>query len=99
LKEGKNGRSTLFLNSVEIMAIVYWSEMKRKALLKIFGKNVRDARRTQGLTQEELAEKCDLDFRQIGFIERGENNPTLLTIHKICNGLKSAVHHLFRQIK
>jgi transcriptional regulator with XRE-family HTH domain len=72
--------------------------MKKDALLKKFGLNVRKARLKLGLTQEELAEKCGLDFRQIGFIERGESNPTLLTIHKISKGLNGKGQDLFRDI-
>ena len=70
--------------------------MKKEALSKTFGKNVRAARSKQGLTQEKLAEKCGLDFRQIGFIERGETNPTLQTIQKISKGLNQTVNQLLR---
>jgi transcriptional regulator with XRE-family HTH domain len=72
--------------------------MKKDALLKKFGHNVRKARLKLGFTQEELAEKCGLDFRQIGFIERGESNPTLLTIHKISRGLNGKGQELFKDI-
>lgn len=72
--------------------------MKKDTLLKKFGINVRKARLKLGLTQEELAEKCELDFRQIGFIERGESNPTLLTIHKISKGLSGKGREIFRDI-
>jgi transcriptional regulator with XRE-family HTH domain len=65
-------------------------------ILRTFGGNVRDARLKLDLTQEELAGRCGLDFRQIGFIERGEINPTLKTIHKICKGLACTSNHLFR---
>lgn len=65
-------------------------------LLKIFGGNVLRARRKKGLTQEELAEKAGLDFRQVGFIERGEINPTLYTLQKIREGLDCPVSRLFR---
>jgi len=70
--------------------------MRRDTLLKVFGGNVRHPRLKKGLTQEELAEKSVLDFRQIGFIERGEINPTLFTIQKIRKGLNYPVNHLFK---
>jgi len=37
-----------------------------------------------------------LDFRQVGFIERGEINPKLDTIQKLREGLDFPDHHLFR---
>ena len=73
--------------------------MKKQPLLKTFGGNVRNARLKLGLTQEELAEKCELDFRQIGFIERGEINPMLHTILKIRSGLGASYKQLFHDIK
>lgn len=80
----------------KIGAFVYLFEMKKTTLLRTFGGNVRDARLKLGLTQEELGEKCGLDFRQIGFIERGEINPTLQTIHKIREGLGCSLGLLFK---
>jgi transcriptional regulator with XRE-family HTH domain len=73
-------------------------KVKKDTGLKTFGKNVREARRKQGFTQEELAEKCGLDFRQIGSIERGETNPTLQTIQKICKGLNTTPEKMFHNI-
>jgi len=78
------------------LAFAYLSAMKKDPLLKGYGSNVRKARLKLGLTQEGLAEKCGLDFRQIGFIERGELNPTLQTIRKISKGLNIPIHQLFR---
>ena len=73
--------------------------MKKQPLLKTFGGNVRNARLKLGLTQEELAEKCELDFRQIGFIERGEINPMLYTVLKIRAGLNCSYKQLFHGLK
>jgi transcriptional regulator with XRE-family HTH domain len=70
--------------------------MKKEKILKLFGGNVRRIRIKKGLTQEELAEKAGLDFRQIGFIERGEINPKLHTIQKLRKGLDYPDNHLFR---
>jgi transcriptional regulator with XRE-family HTH domain len=70
--------------------------VKKVITLKTFGGNVRKARLKLGLSQEELGEKCELDFRQIGFIERGEVNPTLKTIHKIRIGLNCSLSSLFK---
>jgi transcriptional regulator with XRE-family HTH domain len=72
--------------------------MKKDTGLKNFGKNVREARHELGFTQEELAKTCGLDFRQIGFIERGDANPTFQTIQKICRRLNASPEKLFHDI-
>ncbi len=48
------------------------------------GALLRAAREKQHLTQEQLAECCDLSSRCIGNIERGETDPKLSTIVEIC---------------
>ena len=40
-------------------------------LTEIAGQNIRRYRRERGLTQEELGEKSDVDFKYVGAIERG----------------------------
>lgn len=40
-----------------------------------------------GLSQEELAFRCDLDRTYISLLERGKRKPTLSVIFKICNNL------------
>ena len=49
-------------------------------ILKQFGKKVRELRKAQGLSQEELAEKADLHYTYIGGVERGERNLSLKSI-------------------
>jgi transcriptional regulator with XRE-family HTH domain len=49
-------------------------------LQKIFAKNVLRHRTRLGLTQEELADKCDYHRTYIGSVERAERNITLATI-------------------
>lgn len=52
---------------------------------KEFGRYVQYCRINAGITQEELAEKCDLSTRQICNIETGRSEPKLTTISKICS--------------
>ena len=72
--------------------------MKFEEVLKRVGMNVKQARLKLGLTQEGLGEKCGLDSRHVGFVERGEINSTLKTIFKISKGLGCSVSALLRKV-
>lgn len=54
---------------------------------KILGENVRSLRIEQQITQEKLAEICDLHRTYIGAIERGDRNVSLNNIVKIAHAL------------
>jgi transcriptional regulator with XRE-family HTH domain len=56
-----------------------------------FGENVRQQREERGWTQEQLAEKADLDQTFISGIECGSRNPTIITITKLSRALKISV--------
>jgi transcriptional regulator with XRE-family HTH domain len=66
-------------------------------LRAIFGARVRALRTSQGLSQEELAERADLHWTYISGIERGVRNPGLNTISKLARGLKVDVEVLFKK--
>lgn len=53
----------------------------------LFGRRVRQLRKAQGLTQEGLARKANLDFKYLGAVERGERNLTFANAEKILKGL------------
>lgn len=42
----------------------------------------------QGLSQEELAHKCNVDRSYISMIEFGRNEPSITKIFELCRGLK-----------
>jgi transcriptional regulator with XRE-family HTH domain len=58
-----------------------------KELLKSFGKNVKEIRLSQEISQEELALKAELDRTYISGIERGLRNVSLINIFKISKAL------------
>lgn len=58
-----------------------------KKTLLIFGSYLKEVRKIQGLSQEELAEKVGVHRTYVGMIERGEKNITLLNILKISKAL------------
>ncbi len=59
------------------------------------GQKIKDIRLKLGWTQEELAFKVGVDRSYMGFVERGEKNPTLSTMMKIARALKISVKDLF----
>lgn len=64
----------------------------------IFGQRVRSIRKLRGLSQEKLAELCDLHPTYIGQLERGEKNASLETIMSVCKGLNVSPSELFENI-
>ncbi|HEV3035101.1 MAG TPA: helix-turn-helix transcriptional regulator [Solirubrobacteraceae bacterium] len=52
------------------------------------GSNLRRHRRNAGLSQERLAELCDLHRTEIGLLERGERSPRLDTLVTLARGLE-----------
>ncbi|MGE0251227.1 MAG: helix-turn-helix domain-containing protein [Dongiaceae bacterium] len=51
-------------------------------------KLLRDERKRQGLSYEQLADKCGLHRTTISLIERNKYQPTLVSLLKIALGLK-----------
>ena len=72
------------------------SYTKNKKIL--FGILVRTVRLRAKISQEELADRSGLDRTYIGGVERGERNPSLLSIHKIAEGLNVTVSELFAEL-
>ena len=62
--------------------------LDRNRELKAFGRHLAGLRKESGLTQEGLAERSGLHTNYIGDLERGERNPTLMTLLSIARGLR-----------
>ena len=69
--------------------------MERAELVEL-GKIIKSKRESKGLTQLELAEKSDVDRNYIGMLERGERNPSYLSLLKIAKGLNIKVYKLIK---
>jgi transcriptional regulator with XRE-family HTH domain len=65
---------------------------------KVFGSLIRELRAKRGLTQEALAERTELSVSYIGFIERGENVPTLTIVLNLAEALDIDAADLVRQV-
>lgn len=64
-------------------------------IIQVFAKNVRRLRLAKSLSQEQLAENCNLHRTYIGMIERCEKNVCLKNIEKLANALEVDVKELF----
>lgn len=69
--------------------------MNEKELSKL-GQIIREKREAKNLTQVEVAEKAQLDRNYIGMVERGERNPSYLSLLKIASGLGMEVYELIK---
>lgn len=71
----------------------------RHRALTAFGSNLRSQRERRKITQEQLAEKAELDPSYISGIERGVRNPSILSVVRIANALGTTVSDLCRGIE
>ena len=72
---------------------------RRDPLLTALGRRVRALRETQGLTQEQLGEKADLDQTNISDIERGERNPSVLIVGQLAKAFRLSLAELFTGVE
>jgi len=58
-----------------------------KAFVEDFGVTIRQLREGKGWSQEELAERSDLNRSYVGEIERGRVIPSIVTAQKLATAL------------
>lgn len=63
-------------------------------VVKLLGLNVRDLRRQQQLSQEELAHRAEMDRSYISDLERGTRNPSVKALGRIAEALGVSPHVL-----
>lgn len=63
--------------------------------MKALGKRIKELRKAQGLSQEDLSYEADIPLSQVGRIERGEINPTISTIAIIASALNIEIKEIF----
>lgn len=59
--------------------------MDKKSLL---GKRIREIRKNQAISQEQLAERAGISAQYVSNIERGKENPTLDLLLRLADALK-----------
>lgn len=62
---------------------------------KLIGMRIKELRRSKGLSQEQLAEKADINSKYLSRIERGTENPTLDMFIKLANALEVEMWEMF----
>lgn len=62
--------------------------------MTIVAKKIKEARKAKGLTQEELAEKSQVNLRTIQRIENNESKPRGKTLNLICDALQLDIAEL-----
>lgn len=68
--------------------------MERKELLKTIGRNIQNARKEKGYTQETFAELMNVSWSYVSKIECGILNLSLGKIYEISNFLKIDIKKL-----
>ena len=63
-------------------------------LSKILGNRIRKLREERNISQQTLAEMCNIEKSNMARIEAGRTNPTLLTRYKISSALKISLAEL-----
>lgn len=69
--------------------------MVRSDLLSCLGSKIREARKSRGVSQEQLAHDADLDRAYLGRVERGEANISAINLARLACTLGVEVAALF----
>ncbi|MEN9964164.1 MAG: hypothetical protein RL582_1259, partial [Bacteroidota bacterium] len=63
--------------------------------LKKVGNTLRKIRKEKGYSMENLANETEIEYRQLGRIERGEINTSIISLLRICQTLDIEMKTLF----
>jgi transcriptional regulator with XRE-family HTH domain len=61
----------------------------------LLGRRIRQLRKLRLMTQEQLGEQANVDYKYLGGIERGERNPSTENLAKIASALGVKLHEIF----
>jgi transcriptional regulator with XRE-family HTH domain len=73
-------------------------EIEEIELLKSVGEKIKQRRLELNLSQEILSFDANIPRNQVGRIERGEINTSIITLFKICKVLNIEISHLFNKL-
>ena len=63
------------------------SKKETQLFLKQLGERIRKLRKEKKMSLRDLGYSCDIEKSNMGRIESGRTNPTILTLKKICKSL------------
>jgi len=75
--------------------LLYVQNVVDKDFLNALGNRVRELRLARNMTQEELGFRIGNSGKQIGRVERGENNVTTCMIYQISKALEIPLNEFF----
>ena len=65
-----------------------------------FSKVLKHIRKNKGLTQEQLAERSDIDYKYLQKLEgKNPSSPTLSVLEKLSRGLEISLSELIKNIE
>jgi transcriptional regulator with XRE-family HTH domain len=68
-------------------------------VIEIFGRVLRELRESNNISQEKLAEYCDLDRTYISLLERGLRQPTITTLFKLSKALNISPSDFIKKVE
>lgn len=72
--------------------------MVSKELIQL-GQNIKRIRLEKGISQVELAHKCEFEKGNMYRIEAGKTNPTFTTLLRVANALDVPIEEIVKGIK
>ncbi len=72
---------------------------EKELILEGFGRLIAERRKSLGVSQEDFAERADLDRTYISGLERGVRNPSLTAIVKVAKGFGITTEELLRGLE
>ena len=70
-------------------------DMDGTKFLLLFGRNMKRLRNSQNLSLRQMATRCNIDYSDIGKIERGNRNIQMSTVLELAKGLGVHPKELF----
>lgn len=62
------------------------------------GQRIKEFRREQGISQEKLALKAEIDRTYLAGVEQGKRNPSVKSLEKIINALDVSFGEFFKDM-
>ena len=67
-------------------------------ITELVGNRIKEIRSEQGISQEKLALKAELDRTYVAGVENGKRNPSIKSLEKIINALDTNFGYFFKDM-